>query len=235
MRRVRRDTGNRHEGHLRLWIAARRVSGFALLAVLALASASGGVARAARVEVLLFGHPCSLDGPASISEAQLRAIHQISPEQTPLTEDRSVLRTSIERIAPGEELPTAFSGYCERRRARLEARLKFEEAVEKLRRTRDAEGFAAGTRGLIHARRHAPLVSKARAALKAGPSPRAWDELREYFVEFTGPDGEEDFHRTLRRLKIQYQCSFEGGRGDEEANGAGQAPEPAAAPAAPKH
>ena len=76
------------------------------------------------------------------------------------------------------------------------------------------------TKDLIHSRRHAGLVKKFQAALKAGPSQRAWDEVRSYFIEFAGPDGEEDFHRTLRRLKVQYHCSFEEERGEEEPRGA---------------
>ncbi len=174
-------------------------------------------ARAAQVQVLLFGQPCSLDGPAEFSEAQLRAIHQISPEQTPLSDNTASLRSSLERIQTAGELTSPFSRYREQRKARLEARLKFEDAVAKAHRSGDAAAFAESTRGLIHSRRHPVLVKKLQAALKAGPSQRAWDDVRDYFIEFTGPDGEEDFHRTLRRLKIQYQCSFEAERSEADA------------------
>ncbi len=173
-------------------------------------------AGAAQVQVMLFGQPCSLDGPSEFSGSQLRSIHQVSPEQTPLSDSVAALRASLERIQSAGDLPATFVKYRDQRRSRLDARLRFEEAVAKAHRSGDANAFSEATRSLIHSRRHPPLVKKLQAALKAGPSQRAWDEVREYFVEFSGPDGEEDFHRTLRRLKIQYHCSFEAERGENE-------------------
>jgi hypothetical protein len=184
------------------------------------------------VQVLLFGQPCSLDGPPEFTEAQLRAIHQVSPEQTPLSDNFAAVRSSLDRIQSAGELPPAFVKYRDLRKSRLDARSKFEDAVAKAHRSGDAAAFAESTRGLLHSRRHAVLVKKLQAALKAGPSPRAWDQVRDYFAEFAGPDGEEDFHRTLRRLKIQYHCSFEAERGEDEtsaeATPSGQRTTPAA-------
>jgi len=200
--------------NLPLAITPRSGAGF--FAALAFLSLSGMPAGAAQVQVMLFGQPCSLDGPSEFTDAQLRAIHQVSPEQTPLSDNPSSVRSSLERVQSAGELPAAFVKYRDQRRSRLDARLKFEEAVAKAHRSGDANAFAEATRGLLHARRHSVLVKKLQAALKAGPSPRAWDEVRDYFVEFAGPDGEEDFHRTLRRLKIQYHCSFEAEKGEDE-------------------
>jgi hypothetical protein len=165
---------------------------------------------------MLFGQPCSLDGPPEFTDAQLRAIHQVSPEQTPLSDHPATLRSSLDRVQGAGELPAALSKYRDQRKARLDARLKFEDAIAKAHRSGDANAFAEATRGLLHPRRHGVLVKKLQSALKAGPSPRAWDDVRDYFVEFAGPDGEEDFHRTLRRLKIQYHCSFEAEKGEED-------------------
>ena len=184
--------------------------------VLAWSSLFGASAGAVQVQVMLFGQPCSLDGPSEFSGSQLRSIHQVSPEQTPLSDSAAALRASLERIQSAGDLPAAFVKYRDQRKSRLDARLKFEEAVAKAHRSGDANAFSESTRSLLHARRHPLLVKKLQAALRAGPSQRAWDEVRDYFVEFAGLDGEEDFHRTLRRLKIQYHCSFEADRGEIE-------------------
>lgn len=171
----------------------------------------------AQVQVMLFGQPCLLQGtPEGFSETQLKAIHQASPEQAPISSDLSTLRTSLERLKSAQELPQELQKYRELRTARLEARLKFEEAVIKAHRSGDAAAFSEATKPLIHSRRHSGLMKKFKAAQKAGPSQKAWEELRDYFVEFSGSDGEEDFHRVLRRLKIQYHCTFDEERSEEE-------------------
>jgi len=189
------------------------------LAILSIVVMSAGApALGAQVQVMLFGQPCLLQGtPEGFSEIQLKAIHQASPEQAPISSELSTLKTSLERLKSAQDLPQELQKYRELRTARLEARLKFEEAVIKAHRSGDAEAFSEATKPLIHARRHAGLMKKFKVAQKAGPSQKAWEDLRNYFVEFSGSDGEEDFHRVLRRLKIQYHCSFDEERGDEEA------------------
>ncbi|MBU6375054.1 MAG: hypothetical protein KGQ59_03590, partial [Bdellovibrionales bacterium] len=173
--------------------------------------------HAAQVQVMLFGQPCVLQGSSEgFSEAQLQAIHQASPEQAPISSDLPTLKTSLERLKNAQELPRELQKYRELRTARLEARLKFEEAVIQAHRRGDANAFSEATKPLIHARRHSGLMKKFKAAQKAGPSQKAWEDLRDYFVEFSGSDGEEDFHRVLSRLKIQYHCTFDEERGEEE-------------------
>ncbi len=170
---------------------------------------------AAQVQVLLFGQPCQLVAPmSSFSEQNLKAIHQISPEQTPLSESPQSLKSSIDKLQSAQDLPQVFLKYREQRTRKLEAQLKFEESIIFAHKTGDSVRFSEATKTLIHPKRHAMLIKKIQAALKAGPSQRAWDELRIYFQDFSGPDGEEDFHRLLRRLKVQYQCSFEEGQND---------------------
>lgn len=185
-------------------------------------------AAAEQVQVLLFGNPCLLAGPkGSFSSDQLLAIHRISPEQTPSGAETGDLRHFIERLKGEKRVPEKFSKYRSRRIELLEKRLRFEEAVTGVHRTADKTVFAEATKPLIHPRRHPLLLRKLDAALKAGPSQRAWDEVRETFVEFSGPDGEEDFHRALRQLQVHYQCSFEDDRAEEKT---APAPTPVARP-----
>lgn len=181
-----------------------------LICSLASALLPGGpAARAAAVQVLLFGQPCQITGPASVSEAQLTAIHQVSPEQTPFSETPKSMQASIEKLRATGGTPQLLAGYIEQRTKALQARIVFEEGVEAGRKARSPAPFAEATQKLLHPRRHQALVRAFEKALKAGNSPHAWEQLRMDFAESAAPDGEEDFHRALRKLKVVYQCSFE--------------------------
>jgi len=175
-------------------------------------------AQAAAVQVMLFGQPCQLTGPAGLSEAQLNAIHQISPEQTPFSDAPKSIEASIEKLKSSDATPSILAGYLQQRTKALRARLSLELAIEAGRKARSAAPFAQGTQGLIHPKRHAALIKTFEKALKAGNSPHAWEQLRADFAEVAEPDGEEDFHRALRKLKVVYQCSFEDTHAAETGN-----------------
>lgn len=166
-------------------------------------------ARAAAVQVMLFGQPCQITGPASVTEAQLTAIHQVSPEQTPFSETPKSMQASLDKLKASSGTPALLSHYIEQRTKALQARISFEEGLDAGRKARNPAPFAEATQKLLHPKRHQALVRAFEKALKAGNSPHAWEQLRMDFAESAEPDGEEDFHRALRKLKVVYQCSFE--------------------------
>ncbi|MEN9722376.1 MAG: hypothetical protein RJB38_362 [Pseudomonadota bacterium] len=187
---------------------------FNFLCITLCAPALGGPTKS--ITVLLFGQPCELSGKESgLTEKQLRALHQISPEQTPSTESIATLKSSIERLKSTEDVPDALAHYRHQRSQFLKNRLKFEEALAAVHQNGQVKAFADTTRDLLPARRHPALIKKLEAALRSGPSVRAWESVRESFIDYSGPDGEETFHRILRRMKIQYQCTFEEERDEE--------------------
>jgi hypothetical protein len=177
-------------------------------------------AHAGSVQVMLFGQPCQLQGPASVSDAQLKVIHQVSPEQTPLGDSVQVLRTSLERLKPSAEMPEVLGRYLEQRAKAVGTRISFEEALQSARRNRSSQEFSNAIQPMVHPRRLKGLARQFEKALQAGNSPSAWEQIRLDFAEVSGPDGEEDFHRAVRKLKVIYQCSFESF--DEEQTGAEQ-------------
>ena len=185
-------------------------------------------ASAGAVQVMLFGQPCQLQGPAGLGEAQLKAIHQISPEQTPLSDSLQNLQSSLERLNQTAEVPEAIKRYTERRTKAAQARIAFEEALQSARKSRNGELFAEAIRPWVHPRRLKAMTSRFEKALKAGNSPSAWEQIRSDFAEIAGPDGEEDFHRALRKLKVVYQCSFESF--EDEQHPPERAPAPESAP-----
>ena len=167
------------------------------------------LAQAAAVQVMLFGQPCQIQGPAGVPDAQLSAIHQISPEQTPLSENPKNLQSSLERLKTAANLPPALASYITQRSKAIEARIAFEEALQSARKSRNAEQFGGALQKYLHPRRQKSLVKQFEKALKAGNSPHAWEQIRTEFAESSEGDGEEDFHRAIRKLKIVYQCSYE--------------------------
>lgn len=188
---------------------------------------SVSIAQAGAVQVMLFGQPCQIQGPAGVPDAQLSAIHQISPEQTPLSENLKTLQSSFERIKTSANLPPTLGSYIAQRSKAIEARIAFEEALQSARKTRNSEQFGSALQKYLHPRRQKALVKQFEKALKAGNSPHAWEQIRTEFAESSEADGEEDFHRAIRKLKIVYQCSY------EESQPADAQPEPAADEAIP--
>ncbi|MFN7684038.1 MAG: hypothetical protein ACK5QT_01320 [Oligoflexia bacterium] len=166
-------------------------------------------AQAGSIQVMLFGQPCQLQGPASVSDSQLKAIHQISPEQTPLSDSLPVLQNSIEKLKLSPDLPQGLARYFEQRSKAARVRVVFEEGVQAARKTRSGEQFAKTIQPLISPKKLKPLVKAFERALKAGNAPSEWEQLRFDFAEASEPDGEEEFHRALRKLKVSYHCSFE--------------------------
>lgn len=164
---------------------------------------------AGATQVMLFGQPCQLQGPSGLGESQLKTIHQISPEQTPLSDSLQNLQSSLERLNQTAEVPEAIQRYVKRRTKAAKARVAFEEALQSARKSRNPALFTEAIRPWVHPRRLKSMTSRFEKALKAGNSPSAWDQIRSDFAEIAGPDGEEDFHRALRKLKVVYQCSFE--------------------------
>ena len=187
-------------------------------------------AQAGAVQVMLFGQPCQLQGPASVPESQLSAIHQISPEQTPLSENTKALQSSLDKLRAASNTPPALAHYVEQRSKSIEARLALENALQAARKARSPELFGSSLQKYLHPKRQKALVKQFEKALKAGNSPHAWDQIRADFAEVSESDGEEDFHRALRKLKVVYQCSFEDTQAGE---GSHDAEEPAADEAVP--
>lgn len=185
------------------------------------------VTQAAAVQVMLFGQPCQIQGPAGVADAQLSAIHQISPEQTPLSENTKNLQGSLEKLKAAQNIPAPLGSYLTRRAKAIEARMAFEDALQSARKTRSAEQFGQALQKHLHPRKQKAIIKQFEKALKAGNSPHAWEQIRSDFAESSEADGEEEFHRAIRKLKIVYHCSY------EESQPADAQPEPASDEAIP--
>jgi hypothetical protein len=222
--------------------SSRRSRRLSAAPVLALAlPAAWSAAFAAQIHVTLFSQPCELQGPQD--EATLQAIHAASPEQVhpPLTETptEEQVRKGLEKLRAAKPLPAALEIYRERSVRRLEAEVAFFEGWTQARKARGADAlldavkkhlragppaaeFTTLARKLLGAAKGAPkggAAGQAPAAEMSGGKDPFNSENQGKLYEVLGrsiePDPEEEFHRTIRKMRVQYVCTFEE-TGDEE-------------------
>jgi hypothetical protein len=201
------------------------------------------LARAApssrEIRVALFGQPCSLQGPAD--EQTLRVIHSLSPDQLYPSRE-SVLtslstKRSLEKLRAITGTPPALDRYRERLTKRLEAQLALLTAFESLRKDHKSAPVIAAGKAHLNARRSKEFeraVKKAEAS-KTLAKNDTLDSLFDSFSDGIEADPEEEFHRSIQRMGIQYACTFEehsgvGEDGEDEDEEAPSAAEPAATP-----
>ena len=178
----------------------------------------------AEIRVTLFEQPCVLQGP--VDQKTLKTIHSLSPEQmypqrgSQLASDST--RRALEKLR-AISVPSALDRYRERLIRRFEAQLNLLEAIESYRKTRKSAPTLAVGKKLITAKRYKEfeaLVKKAEAVkdLESERGREALDAVFDHFSDAVETDPEEEFHRAIHRMNVQYTCSFEesGGEGSEE-------------------
>ncbi len=169
------------------------------------------------IRVTLFGQPCLLNGP--MDQESLKAIHAISPEQIPPATNAEQARRMIEKLKKNPTLPNVLDPYRERMTKRLEAQIAYFDAMANARKSGKGE----------------PLFQ----AVKVHVQPKRWSEFQQFVKKFEIQDAvtewndsvidqitgayneviesnpEEDFHRAIKRLRVQYACAFEEADGED--------------------
>ena len=177
------------------------------------------VVPSTNVHVTLLGRPCILEGP--FDEPTLKIIHSIGPAQIypklepPFKNANSDLKKAIEKIRSSQKLPPFLDRYREKLLRRLEAQNAFFEAL--LFFQKDAHShllFTLGAKFLQgkNAKNYENLVKKAQSGGQDGiknSDPPIEEQLFDSFNDGIEPDPEEEFHRAIKKLDIQYKCSFE--------------------------
>jgi hypothetical protein len=186
----------------------------AYLMLLALALADGtafclsqqaSAAPQTEIHVSLFGQPCVLLGP--VTEANLRTIHSLSPEQlypergTTLTAEPT--RQALEKIRGIASIPSVLDRYRERLVKRFEAQLAVLEALENFRKTHKPSALQAVGKKYLSGKKQKEFE----AQLKKIDA----DLLFDTFSDGIEADPEDEFHRAIHKINVQYTCSFEEG------------------------
>jgi hypothetical protein len=174
------------------------------------------LSHAAEIKVTLFGQPCTLKGPPSAAE--LKSIHLISPEQLfgePSDSESASKQQSLavlNRLLKSAPVPSSLDRYKERLKKRLEAQIDFFDSLDEYKQTGKFETLS----GLIGRR----VVSKSQkdfeTLLRKTPPKELFEQKSRFFENFNDviePDPEEDFHRGIQKINVQYVCAFDEGTG----------------------
>ena len=163
------------------------------------------------ITVTLFGQPCQLAGP--LDKTTLKEIHAISPEQVYPAEVSGLniepVRKSLEKLKAAHGAPPALDRYRERLLRRLELQVAFLEGLAAAKRAKKAEPLLAGIATFTQGKRTKQFNALLKKTNFANFADReAGTELLDALLEAVEPDPEEDFHKAIQRLSVQYTCVF---------------------------
>jgi hypothetical protein len=177
--------------------------------------AAGQSGPKAKISVTLFGQPCSLEGP--LTQAQLKAIHSVSPEEicSPFSSERTPdeTRKAIERLKGISGLPGSLDRYRDRLARRLNAELAFLESMQDAKKSKNAQSLVENTKDYILTpkRKEFDALAKAFVATEADSAKRKelGSQLFDFYNDAIDASPEDEFHRAIRTMNVQYTCSFE--------------------------
>jgi hypothetical protein len=169
------------------------------------------------IRVFLLGQLCLIQGP--FEQATLKRIHDIGPAQIypnlsslgPPQEKVQIQDASKKlRTSP---VPALLDRYKEKLLNRFDAQIAFLDALNSYRKTLKA-GIILKT-GKDHLRekdfkKFQLLVNKLGSSSPTSAKGREMlEQLFDLYNEAIEPDPESEFHRAIKKLNVQYTCSFE--------------------------
>ena len=166
------------------------------------------LAHAAQVRVNLLGQPCVLKGPFEVTTLEL--IHSIGPAQiypnfTDLSSPqiKHQLTRALNTLQNTKKLPPLLEPYRERLTRRLKKQQLFIQALQGSKPTTALAQLGPGVIPATELKKFQSLVQTKRLR------PQIIEQAFEIFNNSIEPDPESEFHRMIKKLQIEYQCSFE--------------------------
>jgi hypothetical protein len=177
-----------------------------------------------QIHVTLLGQPCLLQGP--LDESTLKTIHAIGPAQlypslstSDPSSSKSEAKKAFEKIKTTSNLPSLLDRYREKLLKRLEAQIAFFDNLGAVIKTHHSTALQKiGKKYIRHDfNQFQELLKKIdKPSKKSEPFRELLDQIFDSYNDRIEPDPEEEFHRAIKRLNIQYMCSF-----DENEEGSG--------------
>jgi hypothetical protein len=175
-------------------------------------------AHQTEIHVNLLGQPCLLQGP--FDEATLKAIHAMGPAQLyPNTSElegpdqKKEIKTALEKVRSNTKIPSELERYTGRLKKRFEAQIAFLDAVDAYKAKQNTTSLLnAGTKYLSDRKlaSYKSTLKKMEAGKKNPTQQRqGLEQLFTLYNEGIEPDPEAEFHRAIKKLAVQYACSFE--------------------------
>ncbi len=173
------------------------------------------LAAAAETHVNLLGQPCLLSGP--YEDTLLKLIHSLGPAQIypnlshleqPNTQDQ--INKALTKIQNAKPLPNLLDRYRERLIRRLQQQLRFIQALHNQTPTDSLLKLGKEMIREPELKKFDALVKRRSSQKEKSPDdPSVTEQLFEIFNESIEADPESEFHRAIKKLQIQYNCSFE--------------------------
>jgi hypothetical protein len=170
------------------------------------------------IHITLLGQPCLLQGP--FDELTLRAVHGIGPAQIypnlsveDLKTSKDQAQRALETIKTAKHIPSLLDLYKDRLERRLTAQIAFMDGLLHSGEQIQTQSFI---KKLDHFLKSADLqqlevlLRKVKTHLKHTEQYReSLDQAFDYYNEKIETDPESEFHKAIKKLHIQYTCSFE--------------------------
>jgi len=170
--------------------------------------------QASEIRVTLFGQPCTLQGPTP--EATLKAIHSVSPEQLYPTfepgEKSVAAKSALDKLHAAQNVPSGLDVYKDQLGKRLDAQFAFLSGLEEAEKTKRSDALIGKTKIFLSESRQKSFETLARKLDGPLNSTQRGEVVQQLFSSFTESlpsDPEEEFHKAIHRMKVQYICSFE--------------------------
>lgn len=161
------------------------------------------------IPVRLFESKCTLSGPkARFSASDLAQIHELSPERVLTFTTADAAQASLIKLTKLKPPTPELEAYVSQARTYAERVSQFLEGTEALRADKNREKFLSALSGKLTRRQKTHLEEIAGRVLAGEET----DILIASFGETLGAAPDEEFHRSIRRMKINYNCVFDRGR-----------------------
>lgn len=168
------------------------------------------------INVTLFAHSCSLTGP--YSKETLTSIHSVSPAQIPEVDNQIKAKSALTKLRSVKNLPTELDLYIERADRRLQALSDYYEAMSVVKNNRNFAPIVEAAKKWVNPSKKTEvleLIRKSEKSKVAAELSGNREKFSELFLAGIEPDPEDDFHRTIGRIGVKYQCTLDEPGSDE--------------------
>ena len=175
------------------------------------------------IQVTLLGQPCRLQGP--VNEETLRAVHDIGPAQIypvalPSNPKHSAqeIRDTLEKIKKMTNLPHSLDRYRTQLMKRLDAQILFWDGLVTEKSGRSTQALLNLGKRVLAApdlkdpkdfKKFEILLSKLDNQKGTAQYRDSVEQLYDLYNEGIAQDPEEEFHRAIKKLGIQFNCAFD--------------------------
>ncbi len=170
------------------------------------------------IHVILLGQPCLLLGP--YDEPTLKAIHGIGPAQiypnlsvSNFTVSTEQAQKTLDKIRGMNSLPSSLDRYREKLGKRLTGQIAFLSTIETTQKAHNSSNLSQVAKKFLKNQdliAFEKLLKKINLPQKNTSSfMESMDQIFDFYNDRIEPDPEEEFHRAIKRMNVQYTCSFE--------------------------